>query len=199
MTTQDGRAVGMRWGARTPWNFHHPTKTSFLRSLHEEEHGQVFEEYDADPIRHSMRSGPSKVPVDDDHRDQDAHRIHDERKEKVFGNQRKDEGSRGEDLGDKEEEHDEGEENGDTQCHLLPGLGRQIKDEHAKKGDEHCGQDQVHRVEQRLSPDGDVERNVRIFRGPFVHVQIRRHLDDVPRSRLPIIRQVHVFLVVVQM
>ena len=78
-------------------------------------------------------------------------------------------------------------------------LCRQVEDKDAEEWDEHGGQDQVDRVEQGLSPDGDVERDVRLGRCRVVEdVQVGWHLDDVPRARLPVVRQVHVIFVVVQ-
>jgi hypothetical protein len=48
-------------------------------------------------------------------------------------------------------------------------------------------------------PDRDVECDVRLRGdGVVVHVQVGGHLDDVPRARLPVVRQVDVVLVVVQ-
>ena len=47
--------------------------------------------------------------------------------------------------------------------------------------------------------DGDVKRNVRLCGDGLVeHVEVGRHLDNVPGAGLPVVRQVHVVLVVVQ-
>ena len=83
--------------------------------------------------------------------------------------------------------------------YLFSGVRREVEDEHAEERDQHGGQDQVHRVEEGLPPDRDVERDVRLRgHGLVVHVQVGGHLDDVPRAGLPVVAQVHVVLVVVQ-
>ena len=63
----------------------------------------------------------------------------------------------------------------------------------------HRGENQVDGVEQGLPSYCDVERDVRLGRCRVVEdVQVSWHLDDVPRARLPVVRQVHVIFVVVQ-
>ena len=77
-----------------------------------------------------------------------------------LSNEGQDEGGGGQDLGDEEEEHDQREEDGDAQGHLLPRLGRQVEDQHAEEANQHRRQDQVHCVEQSLPPYGYVEGDV---------------------------------------
>jgi len=52
---------------------------------------QVLEKDDAYPVRHTMSSGPSKVPVNDDDGDQDGEGVHDKGKEEILGNEWEDE------------------------------------------------------------------------------------------------------------
>ena len=58
--------------------------TRMRRSCHHDHSRQQFEEDDADPARHAMRSRCAKVPVDDDHVHEDRHDVHDECKQKVL-------------------------------------------------------------------------------------------------------------------
>ncbi len=52
----------------------------------------------------------------------------------------------------------------------------------------------------QCGPDGDVEGDVRFRRdGVVVNVEVRRNFDDVPGAGLPVVGQVHVVLVVVQL
>ena len=77
-----------------------------------------------------------------------------------LSDERQDQGGGGQDLGDEEEEHDEGEEDGDAEGDLLPRLGRQVEDQDAEEANQHRGQDQVDRVEEGLAPDCYVEGDV---------------------------------------
>lgn len=87
----------------------------------------------------------------------------------------------------------------DFELYLLSGFSWQIEDQHAEERNEDSWKDQIDSVEQCLPPDDDVEGNIGL-RGmvPFVDVQVGWNLDDVPRSRLPVIGQVHKVLVVVE-
>lgn len=69
-------------------NLHHPPETSLLGSPHEQNDWQVLEENLPDQLRHSMRSGSTEIPVDDDHRYQDTDGVHDEGEQEIFGDQR---------------------------------------------------------------------------------------------------------------
>ena len=79
-------------------DLHHPAEPRLLGPPHEEEHGQVSEEEDADPVWHGVGPGPSEVPVDDDHGDEDGDRVHDEGKKQVFSDERQHQRGRGKDL-----------------------------------------------------------------------------------------------------
>ena len=74
-----------------------------------------------------------------------------------LSNERQDEGGGGQDLGDKQQEHDQGQQDGDAQGDLLPRLGRQVEHQHAQEANQHRRQDQVHCVEQGLPPYRYVE------------------------------------------
>ena len=109
-----------------------------------------------------MSSRTSKVPVDDDNSDEDADGVHDEGEEQVLGYKGQHQGRGGQDLGDQEQEHNQWQQDGDAECHLLPRLCWEVEDQHTEETDEHRGQDQVDSVEQSLPPDCDVESDVRL-------------------------------------
>ena len=54
-----------------------------------------------------------------------------------LSNKREDEGGGGQNLGDEEQEHDQGEEDRDAQGHLLPRLGRQVEHQYAEEANQH--------------------------------------------------------------
>ena len=140
-----------------------------------------------------------EVPIDDDNRHQDGDGVHDECEEQVFGNERQDYRRRRQDFWDKQEEHNEWEENADAQRHFLSGFGWQVEDQHAEEWDQDGGQDQVDRVEQSLAPDRYEKSDVRLGGLWFVvDVEISWHLDDVPRSRFPIVWEIYIIFLVVQ-
>ena len=146
-----------------------------------------------------MGARAPEIPVDDDDRDQDGDRVHDEGEEQVLGDQRQDQRRRRKNLWDEQQEDDEREQNADAEGHFLAGLGGQVEDEDAEERNENGGQDQVDGVEEGLSPDGDVEGDVGLRRDRVVvDVEVGRYLDDVPRARFPVVGQVNVVLVVVQ-
>ena len=47
-----------------------------------------------------------------------------------------------------------------TVLYLLPAVRGQVEDEYGEEGDAHTGDDQVDRVEERLPPHGQDERDV---------------------------------------
>ena len=72
-----------------------------------------------------------------------------------------------------------------NRAYFLSGFGREVEDEDAEEGDEHCGQDQVDGVEEGLSADGDVEGDVCLRRlGVVVDVQEGGHLRRAERVGL---------------
>ena len=78
--------------------------------------------------------------------------------------------------------------------YLLPTIRGQIKHQNGKEGDAHAGDDQVHRVEQRLAPHCNVEGDIQVglvATGVVLDVPDGRHLQDVPLDRHVELRQVH--------
>ena len=43
-----------------------------------------FDKYNSDPVGHGMCPGPPKVPIDDNHGDQDTHGVHDEGEQQIL-------------------------------------------------------------------------------------------------------------------
>ena len=147
-----------------------------------------------------MRARPAEVPVDDDHRHQDGHRVHDEGEEQVLGDQRQHQRGRRQDFRHEKQEHHERQQNADSESHLLSRLGGEVEHEHTQERDEHRRQDQVHRVEERLPPDRDPEGDVRLLgRRLVLVVEVRGNLDDVPRAGLPVVGEIDELLVVEQL
>lgn len=72
-------------GQRHVWDLHHPSETGLLGPPHHQYGGQILQEYLPDQLRHPVGPRPAEVPIDDDHRDQDADRVHDEGEEEVLG------------------------------------------------------------------------------------------------------------------
>ena len=113
-----------------------------MRPCHKQQARQVVEEHIAHPRRHAVSARRLEVPVDDDHRDEDRDDVHDEREEQVLG--------------------DESEQNRDAHGHLLAGVGRQVEDADAEERDEDAWNDEVDRVEERLTTQLKFERDLRL-------------------------------------
>lgn len=88
--------------------------------------------------------------------------VEDHGEEHELAEQRHDERGGRDDLGQQQEEHGEREQDGDGQRHLLTAVGGQVEHEHGEEGDAHARDDEVHRVEQRLAPHRDIERDVQV-------------------------------------
>lgn len=134
-----------------------------------------------------------EVNVEDGHGDEHGQRDQDHGKQQVFAQQRDGERSGRYDLDQQQEEHGEREQYRYAQRHLLSGLGRQVEHQHGQERYAHAWYDQVHRVEQRLSPERDVEEYVQV-RFFAAHVEFfvphGRHAHDVPLHRQVVVLQV---------
>jgi len=102
-------------------------------AFHEEETRQVVEEDEADPAGHAVGTWRLKVPVDDDDCDEDCDDVHDEGEEEVLGDQRDRYRCRREDLGDEQQEDDQGQQDRDAHSHLLSRISRQVEDADAEE------------------------------------------------------------------
>jgi len=98
------------------------------RSIHQNQSRQPPEEHEPDPARHSVSTRSPEVPVDDNDGDEDRHDVHDEGEQQVLGDQWDVDRGRRKDLGDEQEEDDEGEQDRDAHGHLLTGIGGQVED-----------------------------------------------------------------------
>ncbi len=66
--------------------------------------------------------------------------------------------------------------------YLLSAVWRQVEDEDSEEGDAHAGDDEVHRVEERLPPHRDVEGYVQIglvTARVELHIPAKKKLHDL--------------------
>lgn len=100
------------------------------------------------------------VYVEHKHSDDDAERHEDHCEEQVLSNERDDQRRGGDGLRDNEQEHSEGEQDGDTERDLLSTVRREIENQHCEERDEEAGDDEVYGVKEWQAPDvegvGDV-------------------------------------------
>ena len=172
-----------------------------VRPAHEEQLRQVVEEDDTHPARHPVRARRPEVPVDDDDGDEDREDVHDEREQEVLCDERDADGRRRQDLGDQQQEDDQGEQDRYTHRHLLTGVGGKVKHRHAEEGDENARDDQIDRVEQRLATNLQRERHLLLDMSVDAIrrvLQLAGTVDDVPRTAVDIVAQVDPFLLLVE-
>ena len=84
--THLSEAVGGADGGLTERSLCAVPATRVRRPRHHDGARQHVQEHDAYPARHAVRARRAEVPVDDHHRDDDRHDVHDEREQKVLGN-----------------------------------------------------------------------------------------------------------------
>ena len=172
-----------------------------VRPAHEEQLRQVVEEHHAHPAGHPVRARRPEVPVDDDDGDEDREDVHDEGEQEVLCDERDADGRRRQDLGDQQQKHDQGEQDGYTHRHLLAGVGGQVEHRHAEEGDEDARDDQIDRVEERLATN--LQRESHLLLDMSVDairrvLQLAGTVDDVPRPAVDVVAQVDAFLVLVE-
>ncbi len=174
----------------------HPT-FRVIRALHEQYPRQIVKKDDAYPAGHPVSPGRAEVPVDDNYRDENRKYIHDEREKQVLRDKGDGDRRRGQDLGNQQQKHHQGEQDGDTHGHLLARVRREVEDADGQERDEHARDDQVHSVEERLAAhgqfEGDLRAVVHLCAVPRVRV-VAGTLDDVPRTRVDVVAQVHFVL-----
>ena len=118
------------------------------------------DENPADPGRHLVSAGLTIVHVEDDDGYEHGKADQEHGEQQVFAQERNGQRCRRNNLGYEHEEHGLWQQNRNTQRHLLPGIGRKVKDQNGQAGNAHARDDQVDRVEQRLPPDCHVEEDV---------------------------------------
>ena len=126
--------------------------------------------------------------------DDDAERDKNHGEEEVLADQRDDERRRRDGLRDDQQEHGEGEEDGDAQGDLLATVGWEVEDEDREEGDEEAGDDEVDGVEERQAADVEGVGDVRVDLLAAVVldvVLVSWSVDDLPLSTLPEVFQVH--------
>ena len=172
-------------------------------SLHEQHSRQVVEEDCSHPSVHLVRSRSAEVPVDDDDRDDDGENVDDEGEEEVPGDEWDGDGGWRKNLGDEKQEDDQREKNGDTHRHLLASIRRKEEDADAEEGDEDTGNDEVDGVEECPPPDDEEELDVGTVMSLILAVFLpgvalhARNVNDVPRSAVLVIAEIHLFTSVV--
>ena len=118
--------------------------------------GQKAYEHDLDPAGHVVRTWRSIVPVNNYDRVQNGDNVHHERKYEILGNERYDHGGGRQNFGHEKQKHNQGEQDRDTQGHLLALVRGQVEHEYGEEADEHGGYDQVDRVEEGLASNAEV-------------------------------------------
>lgn len=134
------------------------------------------------------------VHVQHEHGDDDAKCDEDHCKEQVLSNERDDQRSGGDCLGYNEQEHSEGEQDGDTERDLLSTVGWEIENQHCEERDEEAGDDEVNGVKEGQPPDvegvGDVWVDL-LTAVVLDIVLVARSVNDFPLSALPEVFQIH--------
>lgn len=164
-----------------------------MRSGHEQGSRQVVEKDRTNPAWHSVSSWRFEVPVDDDDSDQNGDDVHDECEQEVLGNQWNRDRRRRKNLGNEQQEDDQGEKDGNTHRHLLPGVSRQVEHRNGQEGDEDARNDEVDSVKERLTPDLERESDlsfVMLLDWVQCVVVDSRAGHDVPRAAVDVITQV---------
>ncbi len=165
----------------------------FLRPSHEHDPREQTQKDFPNPTGHGVSLRRAVMHIEHKHSDHDrqSHKYHGEKQ--VLSNQRDDERRGRDGFGDDQEEDSEGEENRNTQGHLLSTIGREIKHQDGQKGDEQTGNDHVDSVEERQAADVERVRDVGVDLLAAVVldvVLVSWSVDDHPLAALPEILQV---------
>jgi len=129
------------------------------------------------------------------HEDGHDYRARDEyhREEQIFADERRCQRRGRVNLGDQQQKDVERVEDRDAHRDLLAGVGRNVEDEESDGTDSDARQDEVDRVEERLSSDGDVELDVGVRLGAarivFV-VLLRFDRQQIPLRAFVIVVQI---------
>ena len=113
------------------------------------------------------------------HSQENGGRHHDHDEEQVLPDQGDDERGGRTHVGQQQEEHGEGQQDGDGQGDLLSAVGGQVEHEHGQAGDGDARHDEVEGVEQGAASQLDVERDVGVWLGAAwveLHLPTRRLL-----------------------
>ena len=157
-----GRCAGVAGPARTAARLLVEGRAGrrLVRHLHHHQRRQPVDEETAHPRRHPVRGRLAVVDVEDDDGGDDGDADQDHGEEQVLAEQRHRQRRGRHDLGDEQEEHGLREQDGDAEGDLLAGVGRQVEDEHGEVGETDAGDDEVHRVEERLPAQRHVEVDI---------------------------------------
>ena len=166
-----------------------PTIALLFGPLHEQNLGEKLDKHTFDPAWHSVSARCAIIPVNNDHRVQNGHYIHHERENQVLRDERYDHGSGRQNFGHKQEKHNQGEQNRNTQGHLFALVRGQVEDEYAEETNEYRGYDQVNCVEEGFASDAKLVDELHAI--GLLRVGLKAgHTDDVPCARGQIVLQV---------
>lgn len=98
---------------------HHPPESGLLGSSHHQQCRQDTKEYSAYHLGHPVGPRSSEVPVDDHHRHEDTHRVHDEGEEQVLGDQRQHQRRRRKNLAHQQQKHHKRQEDTNSKRYLF--------------------------------------------------------------------------------
>ena len=87
-----------------------------------------------------------------------------------------------------QQEDNQWQQNTNAKCNFLSGFGWQVENQHAKEWNQHSWKNQIDGVEECLASNDYVECDVGLGWRAIIHVQVGWHLDNVPSTRLPVIR-----------
>jgi len=164
-----------------------------LRSLDQEERRQHLDEHHPHPLGHAVGDGRTEVHVQHGYRDDHRQRHQHHGEQQILSQERHRERRGRYYLGQQQEEHRQREEYRDRQGDLLAAVARQVEHQHRQERYAHARYYQIHRVEEGLAAQGDVEHDVGIgFLAAYVErlVPHGRHFYDVPLDGDVIVGQV---------
>ena len=166
------------WGSNTDFGF-----IAQVGPSHQQYLGQNFREDSFDPGAHAVCGGSPEVYTQrvDGEKDGQSHYNHGE--QEVFPNEWDDKGCRRIDVGQKQEEDGQCQEDRDGECDLLSAVWRQVEHQYRQAGYGQTRHNQVQGVEQSPSAEGDVEGDVWVgLRAARVELLLPagRDVNDVP-------------------
>lgn len=166
----------------------------FLRPCHEHDPREETKKDTTHPSGHAVRFWCAVMYIEHKDSDYDGKRNKYHGEKKILSDQRDDKRGGRNGLGDYQEENGEGEENGNTQRHLLATIRRKIENQNGQEGDEQTGNDHVYGVEKRQTANVERVRDIRVdlFAAVVLDIMlVPRSIDNRPFSTFPEILQVY--------
>ena len=131
-------------------------------SLHQQRSRQNLGEDALDPRGHLVRRGRFEVDMQRVHSQENGRGHYNHDKKQVFPDEGDDERGGRVHVGQQQEEHGEGQQDGDGQGDLLPAVRGKVEHKDGEAGDGDAGHDEVQGVEEGAASQLDVERDVRV-------------------------------------